>query len=359
MPVAVKEFIDQLFNPVSYTILGVAGFFVMMVSYKVWTKPAIFVIIMSLIVLFFALSWSDPNFNLITTKPDNIPIVALIFIVLFFIWLSLRQAAINDERLEKGLPPMEALEKHERVYVWPDLVFIEFLSAIILMIVLIVWSVAIPAPLEEPANPMKTPNPSKAPWYFLGLQEMLVYFDPWIAGVVLPSLIITGLIVIPYCDKNPKGVGYYTFKERPFVITTFLFGFLVLWLMLIFMGTFLRGPNWNFFGPYEYWDVHKSPVLNNVDLSTYFWVHLMGVGTPENMLVAQMPGILLVLAYFAVTPAVLLYIPLFKKMYKDMGFIRYSIIMFHFLVMMSLPIKMILRWTINLKYIVAIPTFNI
>ena len=73
-----------------------------------------------------------------------------------------------------------------------------------------------------PAFPGKSPNPSKVPWYFLGLQEMLVYFDPWLAGVVLPGLIIAGLICIPYVDKNPKGNGYYTFTERKAEIETLL-----------------------------------------------------------------------------------------------------------------------------------------
>jgi len=72
-------------------------------------------------------------------------------------------------------------------------------------------------------------NPAKAPWYFLGLQEMLVYFDPWIAGVIMPTLIIVGLMVIPYIDANPLGNGYYTYKQRKFAIWTFLFGFIGLW----------------------------------------------------------------------------------------------------------------------------------
>ncbi len=88
----------------------------------------------------------------------------------------------------------------DRVHVWPYLVRNEFLCSIIVMVILTVWSITIDAPLEESANPTQTPNPSKAPWYFLGLQEMLVYFDPWFAGVVLPSLIIVGLMVIPYID---------------------------------------------------------------------------------------------------------------------------------------------------------------
>ena len=109
--------------------------------------------------------------------------------------------------------PIEKAES-DRVWVWPDLVYTELISLILCSVLLIVWSIFLKAPLEQPANPANTPNPSKAPWYFLGLQEMLVYFDPWLAGVVLPGLIIAGLIAIPYIDKNPKGNGYYTFNER-------------------------------------------------------------------------------------------------------------------------------------------------
>ncbi len=82
-------------------------------------------------------------------------------------------------------------------------------------------------------------NPSKAPWYFLGLQEMLVYFDPWMAGVVLPSLILVGLMAIPYMDANPLGNGYYTYKQRKFAILSFCFGFLHL--------VAVDGGHWNLY----------------------------------------------------------------------------------------------------------------
>ena len=136
-----------------------------------------------------------------------------------------------------------------------------------LTIVLVVWGIVLQAPLEQPASSTTAPNPSKAPWYFLGLQEMLVYFDPWMAGVVLPSMIIVGLMAMPYIDTNKAGNGYYTIAQRKFAYITFQYGFLVLWVVLILLGTFLRGPNWNFFGPYEYWDLHKLIPLNNVNLS--------------------------------------------------------------------------------------------
>ena len=152
---------------------------------------------------------TDPNFAAIVTKPDNVPIVGLVFLLGFFTWLATYQAVQNDDRIEQGVPPLEKLDD-EKVLVWPDLVYTELICMIALTAFLIVWAIALQAPLEEPASSVKTPNPSKAPWYFLGLQEMLVYYDPWMAGVVLPSLIVVGLMAIPYIDFNKQGNGYYT-----------------------------------------------------------------------------------------------------------------------------------------------------
>src|SRR5439155_4624455 len=172
---------------------------------------------------------------------NNIPIVRMLFLVGFFSWLSMYLGLKNDRRTAANLPPVEKLESEIKILVWPDLVYTEMLCMILWSVLLIVWSIYLKAPIEEPANPAKTPNPSKAPWYFLGLQEMLVYYDPWIAGVLLPGLIIIGLMATPFLDINPKGNGYFTFKDRKYEITVFLFGFVILWILLIILGTFLRG----------------------------------------------------------------------------------------------------------------------
>jgi hypothetical protein len=303
---------------------------------------------------------TDYTFQQIITKPDNVPIVMLIFTVGFFTWLPMRQAVINDDRLARGEPPMEKLEE-EKVLVWPDLVYTELICMVICTFGLVIWAVALKAPLEQPASSSRIPNPSKAPWYFLGLQEMLVYFDPWMAGVVLPTFIIIGLIAIPYIDYNQKGNGYFTFVQRKFAMTTFLFGFVVLWVVLIVLGTFLRGPNWNFFGPFEPWDPHKSVPLNNVNLSDYFW--LMGLGQAmegKGWLMRELPGIIAILAYLLLLPP-LLAKTVMRSYFIKMGFIRFFILVTLIQFMMLLPIKMVLRWTINLKYIVFIPEafFNI
>ena len=141
---------------------------------------------------------------------------------------------------------------------WPHLVRIEMLWTIAAMVVLTVWSILVDAPLESPANPTKTPDPSKAPWYFLGLQELLVYFDPWIAGVMIPVFIILGLCAIPYLDPNRDGNGYYTIRKRPFAVAVFIFGFVALWPVPLFSGTFWRGPGLNWYGPWDSWALAKT-----------------------------------------------------------------------------------------------------
>jgi hypothetical protein len=356
---SIKGIFNILADPRLYFFLMVLTLVVMVWKREVFASKAVGFGALIFLTLFFVLGGLDPNFRLIITKPDNVPIVGLIFLLVFFTWFAVREGVLNDQRIAKGEGPIEKKES-DRVWVWPDLVYTELISLILCSVVLIVWSILLKAPLEQPANRAVTPNPSKAPWYFLGLQEMLVYFDPWLAGVVLPSLIIVGLIAIPYIDKNPKGNGYYTFAERKVEVTLFLFGFVILWSSLIVLGTFLRGPNWNFFGPFEYWDVHRLEALTNVNLSEYFWVRLLRQGLPTNYFLRELPGIVLVLIYILALPP-LLARRTFKPYYEKLGAPRFYVTIFLFLMMMSLPIKMLLRWILNLKYIIAIPEifFNI
>ena len=325
-----------------------------------WGKKSLLIITL-ILVAFFVFGLTDSDFRSIVLKPDNVPISGLIFLVFFFTWLSMHQAYNNDELKDKGLPVDEHYDApNNKVLVWPDLVYVELISLILLSTFMLIWSIGLAAPIEEPANPSESPNPAKAPWYFLGLQEMLVYFDPWMAGVVLPSLIIVGLMAIPYIDNNPEGSGYYSYKDRKLSISIFMFGWLILWVLLIVIGTFLRGPNWNFFGPFEFWDPHKVVPLNNVNLSDYFWVIFLKQPLPSNILLRESIGFFVTGFYLMIVP-VLLAKTLFKKMYSAYGPIKYTFIMIFGLTMLALPVKMYLRWIINLKYIVAIPEwfFNI
>ena len=255
--------------------------------------------------------------------------------------------------------------KDDKLHTWPHLVRAEFLCALIVTILFLVWSLLVDAPLEEPANPTRTPNPSKAPWYFLGLQEMLVFFDPWHAGVVLPSLIIFGLMIIPYVDINPLGNGYYTYKERKYEIITFIFGFHILWVSLIIIDTFVRGPGWNWFWPWEYWDPHKVEALTSVDLPyllgfrDYYWSMAFGAA--------------LVIGYFVLGVAGMYWwinrmppnrpFSAFKgggpEILATWGPVRFGIVAFFFLNMLAVLIKMLLRHLFNVKNILVTPWLNI
>ena len=301
LPQFVRDAFDYVAGPTTFFVGATLGFIALIRWRRYIANGLVGWSIVNLFLLYFGLSMTDFDFREIVTKPDNVPIVGLIILVGFFFWFGLRRTVINDARIAQGLPALEELEP-EKTLTWPDLVYTELICMVMLTIVLVVWGIALQAPLEQPASSTVAPNPSKAPWYFLGLQEMLVYFDPWMAGVVLPSMIIVGLMAIPYIDTNKAGNGYYTYDQRKFAFLTFQYGFVVLWVVLILLGTFLRGPNWNFFGPYEYWDLHKLIPLNNVNLSDIVWVQLLGTVKPASILVREAPGSLLCLAYFIFTP---------------------------------------------------------
>lgn len=366
---AFKDLVNTLSSPTILFTATVASFFFIFPPsdwfdkwhrrlglQHLWTKKA-FIITTVAMIGFFIIGLGDPDFRSIVLKPDNVPISGLIFLLYFFTWLAMRQAYKNDERMEAGEKPDEYYEPpNDKALVWPDLVYVEFISLILFSAFLMVWSIGLPAPIEEPANPTESPNPAKAPWYFLGLQELLVYFDPWLAGVVFPSLIIVGLMAIPYLDRNPEGSGYYSYKNRKFSIALFMFGWLILWNMLIIVGTFLRGPNWNFFGPFEYWDIHKLAPLTNINLSEFVYVKWLNAGLPDNILIREIWGFAVMGIYFVILPP-LLARTLLKRFYNDLGSFRYSIFVVLLLTTLLLPIKMYLRWIFNLKYIIAIPEY--
>lgn len=308
--------------------------------------------------VFFAISLLDDNFYHIATKPDNVPIAAMIFLVGGCLWTGMVQAWENDKRIAAGGEPYEAEDAKKRVFTWPDLLMVELIAILVVTIILIVWSIVLKAPLEERANPTWAPNPSKAPWYFLGLQELLVYFDPWIAGVLLPTYIIIGLISLPYCDINPKGNGYYSFHERKYTFGIFMFGFVILWLLLILVGTFLRGPNWNFFGIFEPWNSVKVVPLTNINLSEMFWAKLLAMPMPELWLIREIPGFLLLGFFFGALPVVMAKkVPVLREYFVAAGVVRFGIISHLLLWMLLIAIKMVARWVINLKYILFIPEF--
>lgn len=158
---------------------------------------------------------------------------------------EVREAAAKPADGEAGGP---GSERGAMVSTWPHLLFRELLAALLALIVLAVVSIVADAPLEEPADPAHTPNPAKAPWYFVGLQELLHAFDPWIAGVLIPAIIVAGLCAIPYIDPTRGGQGEYAARRRPVAWLIFLVG-MAGWFALIAVGMWFRGPGWAWVWP--------------------------------------------------------------------------------------------------------------
>ncbi|MEZ5171154.1 MAG: menaquinol-cytochrome c reductase cytochrome b subunit [Acidimicrobiia bacterium] len=137
-------------------------------------------------------------------------------------------------------------EAVDKVHTWPHLLVIEFAALLLLTALVLIFSAVVRAPLLGLADFNATPNPSKAPWYFLGLQELLTMFQPMVAGVTIPGMGLFLLILAPYIDKNPSNKP----EDRKFAISLFTL-FLMFWAVLVIIGSFFRGTGFNFLFPWD------------------------------------------------------------------------------------------------------------
>jgi hypothetical protein len=134
----------------------------------------------------------------------------------------------------------------DKVHTWPHLLAAEFVASLACLAFVFVFSIFVNAPLLQLANTNQTPNPSKAPWYFLGLQELLTMFHPMVAGVTIPGVGLIVLIFAPYIDKNPSNKP----EDRKFA-TSLMTVHLMFWAVLVIIGSFFRGPGFNFTLPWR------------------------------------------------------------------------------------------------------------
>ena len=150
----------------------------------------------------------------------------------------------------KGSSPRVDRGPDDMVSSWPHLLIREamlFAATLLVILALAIWSVP---PLEKQADATKPPNPAKAPWYFLGLQE-LVSYDAFWGGLGIPGLVIVGLMAIPYLDRHHSGIGRWFAKSRSTAIFLFTVLFVIPTIALIIIGTYFRGPNWGFYPPWQ------------------------------------------------------------------------------------------------------------
>jgi hypothetical protein len=220
---------------------------------------------------------------------------------------------------------------------------------------------------------------------------MLVYFDPWIAGVVMPSIIMIGLMVFPYVDSNPLGNGYYTLRQRRFALNMFNWGFLM-WILLIFIGTFIRGPGWIWFWPGQTWD-HATVVFDrNRDLHEIigdFFGKTLGIPgfslLNTNWVVKAIFGAIVVGGFYLIGalffhwlmrrgPLRMKYLlspkklwawakepdPFEEKLLANTSLLQYVTFQFFAIsVLLAMPVKLFLRLVFTIKYVWVTPWFNV
>ena len=173
--------------------------------------------------------------------------------------IDLRQLPTNKSyglmELARGTTPQVGKNPEDEVFSWPHLVFRELLLFLLVTAVVLFLAIFWNAPLEEFANPIHPPNPAKAPWYFLGLQELVSYSAFW-GGVVVPGLLVSALLLLPYLDRKRHGVSRWFARERVFANSLFTFC-LVIAIILTIIGTSFRGPNWGWVVPW-----HEPPAIS-------------------------------------------------------------------------------------------------
>lgn len=161
----------------------------------------------------------------------------------------------DDKRRVLGIVPGKPVagerkepEEQDLVMVWPHLLVRHAVAAFTVLLGVMLISVFFDAPLRNIANPLQTPNPEKAPWYFAALQELLSHMHPLIAGVLIPGAIVLGLVVLPYIDRSPMMKA----RHRKVAVLAFTI-FMIFWIVLTLIGFAFRGPNWGWVWPWSEW----------------------------------------------------------------------------------------------------------
>jgi hypothetical protein len=293
--------------------------------------------------------------DLLLHDPEATALVLLLGLVGATLALGL-WAGRREERglLAEGKRQAGELERdrpaRDTVTTWPHLVRLELVAALVTLLVVTWWAILREVPLGPPADPGVTPTVVKAPWFFVGIQELLQYFDAWLAGAVLPAIMLLGLCALPYLDQDPEPAGVYAWRRRPIALAVVL-GLLLLWLVPMTVGLLFRGENWQL---HPVW----SPVVSDqgaalqAPRSLADPLHLGGG-------VGQLLGAVLCLGPFA---ALLMAWPWLKRRRpwaSRLGLGRYLLAGGLLLSMSGVGVKVFLNVAFGVRYLWVTPWFRI
>jgi hypothetical protein len=281
-------------------------------------------------------------------EPDAVALVLLTLGVGLTLVVGLAAGRRRDRHGGSSSPSVED-QRQAVVTTWPHLLRLELVATLATMLFVAWWAIGLEVPLGPVADPGVTPKVAKAPWFFVGIQEMLQYFDAWLAGAVLPLLMIGGLCALPYIDHDTRESGRYTLRRRPVALAVTL-ALVGLWILPMVVGLLLRGENWSLqpvWGPQEI-DV---PPVHEPLLSLGALINLEGAG--QHLLGGSLilgPFIALALAWRRARR---------RPWAARLGLGRYLVAGSLLLVAVGVLLKVALHVTLDIRYLWVTPWFRI
>ena len=288
----------------------------------------------------------DDTFRRLLFHPERFPVAVLLLATAALLWLEMHRC-----RGVEGAAKPGGGESGDEPARWSTR---DLVAATLLGLALITCAHLRPAPLGDLADPSQQPLSAKAPWFLVGLQELSLYFDPWVAYGALPILFLAGLLGLPFLETPtaPSRHGR----------ALFLFGWLFLWLLPMAVGAFLRGPEWRFFGPFEPWSTSGPAIPEAVTLAQAVWTRGFHLLEPERWWLRELPGLLLLAAYFVLLPILLTRFKLTRSLlagYRDsLGGWRFYCAAAWVLAVAAVPLKMYGRWLWGIGYWVHLPELS-
>ena len=292
----------------------------------------------------------EPSFRQSVLHPERLPVALLLLATGAVLWFEMHRSRRLDQETVQ-LPADDT--PFERSAGSPSTT--DAVVTTILILTLVVCAGLRPATLGVLADPAIRPDLAKAPWFLVGLQELTVYFDPWVAYGALPILFVAGLLGLPFLQIGAA-------RQRT-ARALFLFGWLFLWLWPMAVGALLRGPDWRFFGPFEPWTTPRLEIPEATTLARVFWIHGLKTVEPTRWWIRELPGLLLIIGYFGLLPVLLarwrLTRDLFASYRDSLGTWRFTCATAWVLTVLLVPLKMYGRWLWGIGYWIHFPEWSL
>lgn len=363
-----ETFVDRLAAPPVLCSLALVLLLVGLRSRVLWSRAG-GGLLGALGLAFAAAGLADAGFRRLLLAPERLPAVVWTALAVCGLWLAMHRSRRGSGHPDSGQPGSDhpgsgAGAATLGVGPWRGPSPGEVAAVVVVGLLVVACAFVLEAPLADPADPGRpAPEPAKVPWFLAGLQEMRFYFDPWMSSWLLPSLLLLALLALPFFDLGATGGAATAPGKESTAPAFFLLGWLLLVLLPLIVGVFLRGPHWQAFGPFEPWDPARPPPAAPLPLSEVVWCRWLGrTAPPAHWLVRELPGLLVLGLYFGVLPWRL---PRWKatrgafdRHRKALGRWRCRLTLALVLALGTVPLKMYSRWLLDAVYWLHLPEIS-